>query len=54
MPEYKEKDTVFYRGKQAFKFDFSASAISSDGAILLSEKVERKTGLLTRKIHSRQ
>ena len=46
MPEYKEKDTVFYRGKQAFKFDFSASAISSDGAILLSEKVERKTGLL--------
>ncbi len=21
MPEYKEKDTVFYRGKQAFKFD---------------------------------
>ena len=46
MPEYKEKDIVFYRGKQAFKFDFSASAISSDGAILLSEKVERKTGLL--------
>ncbi len=30
MPEYKEKDTVFYRGKQASKFDFSASAISSD------------------------
>jgi hypothetical protein len=46
MPEYKEKDIVFYRGKQAFKFDFSASAISSDGAILLSEKVEKKTGLL--------
>ncbi len=46
MPEYKIKDTVFYRGKQAFQFDFSASAISSDGAILLSEKVEKKTGLL--------
>ncbi|MCK5369525.1 MAG: IS1380 family transposase [Cyclobacteriaceae bacterium] len=46
MPEYKEKDTAFYRGKQAYKFDFSASAISSDGAILLSEKVERKSGLL--------
>lgn len=46
MPEYKEKDTAFYRGKQAFKFNFSASAISSDGAILLSEKVEKKTGLL--------
>jgi Transposase DDE domain group 1 len=46
MPEYKQKDTVFYRGNQAFKFDFSASAISSDGAILLSEKVERGIGLL--------
>ena len=46
MPEYKEKDTVFYRGKQAYKFNFSASAISSDGAILLSEKIERKNGLL--------
>ena len=46
MPEYKEKDIAFYRGKQAFKFNFSASAISSDGAILLSEKVEKKTGLL--------
>ena len=46
MPEYKIKDTVFYRGKQAFQFDFSASAISSDGAILLSEKVEKKTWLL--------
>ena len=46
MPEYKIKDTVFYRGKQAFQFDFSASAISSDGAILLSEKVEKKTRLL--------
>lgn len=46
MPEYKEQNTVFYRGKQAFKFDFSASAISSDGAFLLSEKVERKIGLL--------
>ncbi len=46
MPEYKEKDTAFYRGKQAFKFNFSASAISSDGAILLSEKVEKNTGLL--------
>ena len=45
MPEYKEKDIAFYRGKQAFKFNFSASAISSDGAILLSEKVEKKTGL---------
>ncbi len=32
MPEYKEKDTVFYRGKQAFKFDFSSISESSDGA----------------------
>lgn len=46
MPEYKEQNTVFFRGKQTFKFDFSASAISSDGAILLSKKVEKKTQLL--------
>ncbi len=46
MPEYKEKNTAFYRGKEAFRFDFSASPISTDGAILLSEKVEKKTGLL--------
>ena len=46
MPEYKEKDTVFYRGKQACRFDFSALAITSDGAILLSEKIERKIKLL--------
>jgi len=41
MPEYKEKNTLFYRGKQAFRFDFSVSSISSDGAILLTEKAEK-------------
>ena len=46
MPEYKGKDTAFCRGGQAYKINFSASAISSEGTILLSEKVERKSGLL--------
>jgi len=40
------KDTVFYRGNTAVKFDFSAQEISSDGAILLLEKLERKHQLI--------
>ena len=36
------KYTAFYRGKQAVLFDFSAEEISSDGAVLLLEKLERK------------
>lgn len=36
------KDTAFYRGKQAVLFDFSAEEISSDGAVLLLEQLERK------------
>lgn len=40
------KDTVFYRGNTAVSFDFSAEAISSDGAILLLEKLERKHQLI--------
>lgn len=36
------KDTVFYRGKQAISLDFTAEEISSDGAVLLLEKMERK------------
>lgn len=46
MPENKDKNTLFYREKQAYKFNFGAKAISSDGAILLSEKIERKTKIL--------
>lgn len=40
------KDTVFYRGKTAVSMDFSADEISSDGAVLLLEKLERKHHIL--------
>lgn len=36
------KNTLFYRGNQEVKFDFTAEEISSDGAIILTEKIERK------------
>lgn len=41
------KDTLFYREKQAVSFDFSAENISSDGGILLCNEIERKEGLLS-------
>lgn len=41
------KDTIFYRGRTAVSMDFSADEISSDGAVLLLEKLERKHGLLS-------
>ncbi len=40
------KDTVFYRGNTSINFDFSAEEISSDGAVLLLEKLERKHKLI--------
>jgi hypothetical protein len=40
------QNTIFYKKKQQVNFDFSAEEISSDGGILLSEKIERKTGLI--------
>ncbi len=40
------KDTVFYRGETAIKLDFSAEEISSDGAVLLLDKLERKHKLI--------
>ena len=40
------KDTVFYRGNTSVILDFSAEEISTDGAVLLLEKLERKHGLL--------
>ena len=40
------KDMVFYRGKESVCVDFSAEAISSDGALILLEKLERKHKLL--------
>ncbi len=41
-----DKYTAFYRGKTAVGLDFSAEEISSDGAVLLLEKLERKHGLI--------
>ena len=46
IPKSKNNNTIFYRKKQAFRFDFTAERISSDGGILLSEKIEREHGLL--------
>jgi hypothetical protein len=40
------KDTVFYRGRTAVSMDFSADEISTDGAVLLLEKLERKHRIL--------
>ena len=42
----RKKDTVFYRGNTEILADFSAEAISSDGAVFLLEKLERKHQLL--------
>ena len=40
------KDTAFYRGRTAISFDFSAEEISSDGAVLLLDRLERKHKLI--------
>jgi len=45
-PNMRSKDTVFYRGNTAISLDFSAEEISTDGAVLLLEKLERKHGLI--------
>ncbi|WP_101334779.1 transposase [Brumimicrobium salinarum] len=42
------KNTVFYRGKKEVLVDFSAQEISSDGALIYLEQLERKHGLLKR------
>ena len=41
------QDTVFYRGRTAVSLDFSAEEISSDGSVLLLEKLEREHKLLS-------
>lgn len=40
------KDTIFYRNNTAVSIDFSASEISSDGALILLEKIERREKLI--------
>lgn len=44
----KKKDRVFYRGNTAILSEFSAESISSDGAVLLLEKLERQHQLVSR------
>lgn len=41
------KDIAFYRANKAISFDFSAEEISSDGAVLLLEKIERKHHIIS-------
>ena len=42
----RNKNTVFYRGKTEVSVDFSAEEISSDGSVILLEKLERKHQLI--------
>lgn len=40
------KDTLFYRANKAVSVDFSASEISSDGSLILLEKLDREHKLI--------
>ena len=40
------KNTLFYRNKKEISFDFSAEEISSDGSLLLLEKIERESKII--------
>jgi hypothetical protein len=42
----KTKDTLFYRDNKAVLVDFSASEISTDGSLILLEKIEREHKLI--------
>lgn len=42
----RHKDRAFYRGNKSINFDFSAEKVSSDYAVLLLEKLERKHKLI--------
>ena len=43
----RDKNTVFYRGNTQVRVDFSAEGISSDGAIVLVEELEKKHKLIS-------
>jgi hypothetical protein len=43
-----EKTTAFYRGNTQVSVDFSAERVSSDGAVVLLDKLERKHKLISR------
>ena len=40
------KNTIFYRHNKAISVDFTAEEISSDGSLILLEKIEREHGLI--------
>lgn len=42
-----DKDTVFYRDNKAYLVNFNAEKISSDGGVLLLEKIEREARLIS-------
>lgn len=41
------KDTLYFRGKQAIKYNFTAEELSSDGGVVLLSKLERTYGLIS-------
>src|SRR5699024_1942221 len=43
-----DKTTAFYRGNTEVSVDFSAEGVTSDGAVVLLEKLERKHKLISR------
>lgn len=43
----RNKNTLFYRGNTEVSVDFSATEISSDGSLILLEKLERDHKLLS-------
>lgn len=43
----RNKNTVFYRGRTEISVDFSAEEISSDGSVVLLEKLEREHKLIS-------
>ncbi len=42
----RNKNTIFYKGKTEVSIDFSSEEISSDGSVVLLEKLERKHKLI--------
>ncbi|WP_096686380.1 hypothetical protein [Ichthyobacterium seriolicida] len=42
----KNKNTLFYRGKTSVELNFSSSEISSDGSLIMLEKLERDHRLI--------
>ncbi len=45
-PDLKTQDTLFYRKNQSIFVDFSAEEISSDGSLILLEKLERENKIV--------